>query len=245
VERALEERAEVNAAVEVTADALVLSGRVDTAEARQAAEDIALELAGDRRVENDLEVEGEAPVTVADFDAGGTSAGDLPDTRSEITRGGGEIDPDFTDQRLHAADPDSSTAVTGSDDPETSPDTEVFFPPTDPVVTTNAQGDVEVLGGFSPSSTSSVGVARSALDGSLGDEAIADAIRRELREDALTTDLSVDVEVRQGVAYLRGAVPALQDSENAEAVANRVPGVTEVVEELQVAALEESQTPGP
>lgn len=236
VERALEEQADISAAVEVTADALVLSGRVDTAEARQAAEDIALEFATGRRIDNGLEVESVAPVSVADFNAGEISASNLPETRGEITRGGGEIDPDFTDQRLNAPGPESSTL--GSDDPETSPDTEAFFPPTDPVVTTDVRGDAKVLGGFAPTSTSSVGVERSALDGSLGDEAIADAVRRELREEALTTDLPVDVEVRQGVAYLRGTVPALADAENAEAVASRVPGVTDVVEELQIVALE-------
>jgi osmotically-inducible protein OsmY len=80
-------------------------------------------------------------------------------------------------------------------------------------------------------------VDRSASDGRLGDEAIADAIRRELREDAATTGLVVRVVVRNGVAHLRGAVPDLSDAEAAEEVAARVPGVVEVVEELEVAAL--------
>ena len=70
-----------------------------------------------------------------------------------------------------------------------------------------------------------------------GDEAIADAIRRELREDALTTDLTIRVTVRDGVAHLRGSVPSLDDAESAEEVAGRVPGVREVIEELDVAGL--------
>jgi osmotically-inducible protein OsmY len=74
-------------------------------------------------------------------------------------------------------------------------------------------------------------------DGTLGDEGIADAVRRELREDASTTDLGLDVEVREGVVYLRGEVPLLEDAENAEAVAATVPGVIEVVDETEVAGL--------
>ncbi len=80
----------------------------------------------------------------------------------------------------------------------------------------------------------SLEVERSA-DGTLGDEAIADAIRRELREDAATTALAVDVAVYRGVARLRGTVQDIADAENAEEVAARVPGVLEVREELDVA----------
>jgi osmotically-inducible protein OsmY len=69
-----------------------------------------------------------------------------------------------------------------------------------------------------------------------GDEAIADDVRRELREDALTTDLEIRVLVRSGVAYLYGSVATLDDVEAAEEVASRVPGVIEVREELEVAA---------
>jgi osmotically-inducible protein OsmY len=65
----------------------------------------------------------------------------------------------------------------------------------------------------------------------------ADAIRRELREDAATTDLVIEVVVEQGIARLRGRVPGLEDADNAEAVAARVPGLRDVVEELEVATL--------
>lgn len=52
----------------------------------------------------------------------------------------------------------------------------------------------------------------------------------ELREDAATTDLRVDVLVWDGVVRLRGTVPTLEDADNAEAVAARVPGVREELE---------------
>src|SRR5437764_14922424 len=112
----------------------------------------------------------------------------------------------------------------------------VIFPPTDPVVTTDLHGTTRVLGGFAPTA-SDAPVAPSTLDNLPGDEALADAIRRELREDAATTDLAIEVVVEQGIAHLRGRVPGLEDADNAEAVAARVPGLRDVVEELEVAAL--------
>ncbi|MEX2047613.1 MAG: BON domain-containing protein, partial [Chloroflexota bacterium] len=78
------------------------------------------------------------------------------------------------------------------------------------------------------------GVARSTLDARPGDEALADAIRRELREDASTAGLIVHVEVRGGVAFLRGRVDDLEDADSAAEVASRVRGVRQVVEHLTV-----------
>jgi osmotically-inducible protein OsmY len=105
------------------------------------------------------------------------------------------------------------------------------------VITLGDQDNVEVLGGFEPDSMSSMPVERSAMDGRPGDEALAEAVRRELREDASTTDLQIHVIVRNGVAYLRGRVAGIEDVENAEAVAGNVPGVRDVVEELEVPGL--------
>jgi osmotically-inducible protein OsmY len=79
-----------------------------------------------------------------------------------------------------------------------------------------------------------VEVEASAEDTLPGDEALAEAVRRELKEDAATTSLAVDVFVRRGVVHLRGWVPDMDDVDNAEAVAERVPGVREVVDELEV-----------
>ena len=114
-------------------------------------------------------------------------------------------------------------------------DEQESFPPTDPVITIDAHGRPEVLGGFAETSMTSLEVEPSAEDNLPGDEALADAIRRELREDAATTDLQIHVVVRRGVVHLRGRVPTLQDAENAEEVAARLPEVREVAEELEVA----------
>lgn len=112
-----------------------------------------------------------------------------------------------------------------------------YFPPTDPVIATDRHGKVQVLGGFSATSDQSAEVEASASDAEPGDEALADAVRRELREDAATTDLAVEVEVNRGVVYLRGSVDGPEDAENAEEVAGRVAGVVEVVEELDIPGL--------
>lgn len=114
-------------------------------------------------------------------------------------------------------------------------DRETYFPPTDPVITTDERGDPKMLGGFSETSMDDAPVARSASDGQRGDEAIADAIRRELREDAMTTGLDVDVEVREGVATISGTVSDLVDADSAEEVAGRVPEVLEVVDRTEIA----------
>jgi osmotically-inducible protein OsmY len=140
------------------------------------------------------------------------------------------LEPDFASREN-----DESTLHSAGVDADEEVDT-AYSPPTDPVITTDARGNARVLGGFSESSMDSVEVAQSS-DGTLGDEAIAEAILRELREDAATTALEIAVSVREGVARLRGRVADVSDAENAEEVASRVPGVVEVMEELSVEAV--------
>jgi hypothetical protein len=111
-----------------------------------------------------------------------------------------------------------------------------YLPPTDPVVQPDERGNARIVGGFAPDSMDAP-VARSETRGP-GDEAIADAVRRELREDASTTDLELQVEVEDGIVRLSGRVRELVDAENAESVAGRVSGVSEVIDDIEVAALE-------
>ena len=223
-------QAGLQVAIEDSDGALVLSGIVDTAEARDSATDIVSQAAPNRRIDNQLEVETILPTDIDDF-AGAEASAEVAETAGEASADGGELEPDFTDQPMlrdvtHAAGPSSS-------DPEDLVESGnlVYSPPEDPVVGTDAHGRAHVLGGFGETD---VTVEGSAMDDRPGDEALADAVRRELREDAATSDLSIVVAVRQGVAHLRGRVADLEDAENAEAVAARVPGVREVVEELEV-----------
>lgn len=116
------------------------------------------------------------------------------------------------------------------------PDTtgEAYFPPTDPVVSTDRNGRPEILGGFAETSMDAP-VGGSVTRGP-GDEALADAVRRELSEDAATADLRIDVEVRERVAFLRGRVPEMTDTDSAAEVAGRIGEIVEVVDQLEVEA---------
>jgi osmotically-inducible protein OsmY len=217
-------------AVESSEGSLILSGIVESEESREAAADIVAQVAPDARIDNQLDVQSVLPTDIDDF-AGDEPTAEMAETRADVAA---EIEPDFTDQPglfdpIEAAGADSS----GPEDPaETG---EVYTPPTDPVVTTDAHGTARVLNGFD--SGEDLSVEPSAMDARPGDEALADAVRRELAEDAATTDLEIVVAVRQGVAHLRGRVSDLDDADNAESVAARVPGIREVVEELEVANL--------
>lgn len=118
-------------------------------------------------------------------------------------------------------------------------DAQPFFPPTDPVVALGPHGP-EVRGGFSATSMDQVSedvVTNGPEAGPPGDEAIADDVRRELSEDAMTAHLQIGVAVRNGVVTLRGTVSDLEDADAAEEVASRVPGVAEVRDDLVVLGL--------
>ena len=58
---------------------------------------------------------------------------------------------------------------------------------------------------------------------------VASGRRRSTR--AATTDLPIEVWVKDGVAFLRGRVPGIED---AEEVAGRLPEVRNVVEQLEI-----------
>lgn len=167
------------------------------------------------------------PEGIDDLDRDEPTAGVIPDDIRTLRPDDQELAPDFTNQPLMTANP---IAVIEEGE-------ETYFPPTDPVVTVTERGNVEVLGGLSLTSTEEVEVTPSASDTRLGDEAIAEAVRRELRQDASTTALRIQIAVREGVVYLRGEVEGPEDAENAEAVASTVPGVVDVVDELRVRAL--------
>ncbi len=132
----------------------------------------------------------------------------------------GPLVSDHEAEALEASDVRDEEAAEGA---------EPFFPATDPVI--NDRGR-EMIGGFEGTSMDTLEVDPSAIDEEPGDEALADAVRRELREDATTSHLRLDVDVRRGVVFLRGRVEDLEDTDNAADVASRVPGIRQVVEQL-------------
>jgi len=214
------ERQDLHVAVEERRDTIVLSGVVETPEAHDTAIDIAARAAPGYRIDDGLEVT--TILTREDATNQVTADGNLADQVAGVDDPNRELAPDFQSGRV---DTDVIDVVEDAEAP--------YFPPTDPVVTTDARANTQTLGGGEPTSMG-VDVAPSAENREFGDEALADAIRAELRQDAATTALAIDVEVVDGIARLRGTVPDMVDAENAEAVAAGVPGVVEVLEQLQV-----------
>lgn len=161
---------------------------------------------------------------------------DLTTTPHSLGRddvGGVDLEPGLNDQEILT----NPMAAVGSPDDLTDPAAdgdEVWVPPTDPVITTSRHGETRVLGGFSPDSPREIFPMRSASDDGVGDEALADAVRLALNRDATTSDLDLQVTVENGIVYLHGTVPGLEDVDNAETVAGRVHGTVEVEEALQV-----------
>jgi osmotically-inducible protein OsmY len=146
----------------------------------------------------------------------------------ELLRAAGDVTEEA--RELLKATEESKAATIGEE-----PTGEPVFAPTDPLTRMGSRG-LEVLGGFAATSMDEVAEEGHEVGGEhlRGDEEIADDVRRELREDAMTTDLALHVVVLEGVVYLRGRVASLDEAEAAEEVAGRVPGVVEVREKLDV-----------
>jgi len=231
------QQAGIFVALELDGDTLVLSGEVDTEESRRAALDVATALATPRglRIEDGIEVLDVSP-----------DGAFLGDTTGE-NRGGGDFayaDPDANpNAQLDPAfetDPDFTDDIGTSSSQRATEEAEPYFPPTDPVVRPSTGPEqLAIVGGFEATSMDD-------LEGAAGfdgrnDDDLAQAVHRELREDALTTDLDVQVGARDGVVVLRGEVPSLEDAESAEEVAARVGGVREVREELTISGLVREQ----
>jgi BON domain len=115
-----------------------------------------------------------------------------------------------------------------------------YFAPTDPVVKPNPTGEqgLDVLGGFEPTAMDDTGLVQQSTTGPMpGDDEVKAAVVRELREDAMTTDLELRVEVRDGDVTLGGVVSSLDESEAALEVASRVEGVGNVEDAIEVTGL--------
>ncbi|MGE5595406.1 MAG: BON domain-containing protein [Hyphomicrobiales bacterium] len=255
IERRLAETGLDGLWVEELEGRLLVSGMVQTDDERDRALAIAREnVSSGTAVEDNIEVSGVVPATIEQVQDSAEDAGldirdrDLSEVESGAFEGATEgyeaqaLEPGDFQSRDHGIT--SGWAASGPtsaiDDDVVSEGNDVFTPPSDPVVARDPVTlRTTVIGGLSESSMDDVGVERSASDGQYGDEAIADAIRRELLEDAATTDLDgIEVSVFEGIVTLRGEVPLLDDSDSAVEVASRVPGVRDVIDELEVRQLE-------
>lgn len=230
IEHELARQADVYAAVQEQGDAVVLSGIIESEEQRLAAFDIVHMLAPEKKIIDDLEIEGSLPEHIEGGHVLSGTIGDAPIADTGAIEPSDALEPgDFTDQPIMAnAFGASGPGYTAADE-DISEGEEVYVPPTDPTRDRNN----EVLGGYSTSAMDDIEVERSS-DGRLGESAIEDAILRELREDAATNGLEIEVTVRRGIARLRGVVPDVLDVENALEVTSRVPGVIDTLDELEV-----------
>jgi hypothetical protein len=220
----------LHVAGEVDDGTLYLSGEVDSEANRQAALDVAHAVADPHglRVDDAIDVLPRAPEAV--------SADAEPGDRGRF----GYLDPDRDDDLVldpgFEGEPDFTDEIGTTDPMEAAEEAIPYFPPTDPVVRpSDDEEELAVVGGFQ--ATAMDGEQQKTGFDYRPDDDISRDVLRELREDALTTDLVVEVATRQGVVHLRGKVPTLEDAENAEAVASRVGGVKEVREELVIASL--------
>jgi osmotically-inducible protein OsmY len=229
IERKLAEAADLSVLVEEDGGRLVLTGLIASEVERSTALDLVAEVAGALDVDDNLEVSVGIPqqTELGSLNAGGM--GMFPDADSDLEEESEAIEPgDFTEQPIQQYGDFAAGPSSAFEDDEAEDGATVFVPPTDPVGT-----DREVIGGLATTSLDDISVEPSS-DGRLGDEAIAEAIVRELREDAATTALSIEVEVIEGAVTLRGTVMTIEDAESVEEVAARVPGVVEVDEQLEV-----------
>src|SRR5438045_4522284 len=90
IERAIREVAGLDVVVEDQVATLVLEGIVDSERDRQAAEDIAADLAGDATIDNALEIQDVFPMSVDVF-SDEIRSGDLTEDVDGITAAGGQI----------------------------------------------------------------------------------------------------------------------------------------------------------
>jgi len=225
----------IHLASEVRDGSLILSGEVIQPADHQAAIDVAHALVDslglgiedaieemDEEVESTLRDSGSYPAVAFDQDS-------MPTSITEGTDGPMELDPDFTGDA-------------GTTDPRLSVEEGIpYFPPTDPVIriedeTSDPEG-IEIMGGFAETAMDEDDDPATVYP-SIDDD-LAEAVMRELRQDAVTADLAGQMRVRArgGIVTLTGTVETLDDADEAAAVAERVDGVVEVEEELRVAIL--------
>ena len=175
---------------------------------------------------------------------------------SEVERG-----PTSTMTDLDEADPDALTGALPPDPDATSvewlTDTELrdgetddpleaaqegltYVPPTDPPVVANEDGEPEIAAGFGDTALAEPYDEDHHAEALSSDDEMTDRVREALRAEASTTAYAdeIDIETAGGVVLLRGVVSDLEDEDNLVAAAERITGVTEVVDELKVEGID-------
>lgn len=219
-------QADISVAARRDGDAILLAGVVTSEENRQAALDVANNVArpAGLRVVDDLEVLDILPdEPFSDADPW-TEELELSDEARD-----GEID----DAEVIELDPDFTGDIGTTNARLAVEEGDTYFAPTDPVIRpSDDEEQLEVIGGFSATAMDDDDDVNARTNRTA--EQVAEDVRRELIEDALTTDLTVEVLIDGDTIVLRGTVPSLDDAENAQAVADRVSGPFYVREEFKI-----------
>ena len=225
--RRLLDAAGISVDVEVVDHTARLIGPVESVRLRDAAIDLAGSVDGVKRVDDEMNYEVVSPdmATEPDDDDGLFGYADAQSLQDDVS--------DYED--------DFSASAGTTDQIRATEEGETYFPPVNPVVEpSRGSGGLEVVGGFQSESTDDTEHEEDeAFDSSIPldadnrlidreDDDIREDVLRELREDSLTTTLTLDVRVVRGIVYLHGQVQSDDDGENAEAVASRIQGVVGV-----------------
>jgi len=128
-----------------------------------------------------------------------------------------------------------------TDDPlEAAQEGLTYVPPTDPPVEPNEEGGPEIAAGFGDSALAEPYDLDHHGEVLSSEDEMTDRVREALRAEASTTSYAdaVEIETAGGVVRLRGRVADLEDEEDLVAAAERVTGVTEVIDELQVEGID-------
>jgi hypothetical protein len=149
---------------------------------------------------------------------------------------GGDVLDLPPDLLVEGEEPDFAGDVGTTDVEDVVENGETYFPPTDPVVRSVDDLDgLAVQGGFADTALEEpVEANRDPPRMKYNDDEIAENVLNALRNDSYTTDLDIDVDVAQGIVYLRGRVNSIEDAEQAQEVAGRVDGVVDVEDQTEL-----------
>jgi BON domain len=158
----------------------------------------------------------------------------------ELEAEGGLIEDD-PDRRSFESLTDRELRAGETDDPnEAAEEGLTYVPPSDPPVIAGEAGEPEVAAGFASSAIDDEPFdADHHSEAVTTDDEVSERVRDALRADAATSDYAdaVDVETDGRVVILRGSVADLDDEDALVAVAERVAGISQVIDELEVRAL--------
>jgi hypothetical protein len=124
-----------------------------------------------------------------------------------------------------------------TDDPlEATEEGLTYVPPVDPPVVPGEDGEPEVAAGFGDSALAEPYDADHHGELLPSDDEVSDRVREAIRAESATSEYAdaIEVDTAGGIVRLRGVVADLVDEENLVAAAERVSGVSEVIDDLEV-----------